>query len=109
MIQVLAPVVRGRKGEYRHVFEEIQKLGFVRVRANGQLYELPDAPKLDRYKQHTIEVVVDRLVICPGVRIAPCRSRGNLPKISEGAGECAYREFAVAGGGTTAGIGARPK
>lgn len=65
-IHVLAPVVRGRKGEYRHVFEEIARLGFIRVRVDGQLYEVGDVPSLDRYKQHTIEIVVDRLVVRPG-------------------------------------------
>ncbi|CUU03083.1 excinuclease ABC, A subunit [Armatimonadetes bacterium GBS] len=83
-IQVLAPVVRGRKGEYRHVFEEIQKLGFVRVRVNGQLYELPDAPKLDRYKQHTIEVVVDRLVIRPGVESRLAEAVETCLKLAKG-------------------------
>lgn len=83
-IQVLAPIVRGRKGEYRHVFEEIQKLGFVRVRVNGQLYELPDAPKLDRYKQHTIEVVVDRLVIRPGVESRLAEAVETCLKLAKG-------------------------
>jgi len=64
-IQVLAPVVRGRKGEYRHVFEEVARMGFVRVRVDGQLYEVNP---LDRYRQHTIEIVVDRLVVRPGVQ-----------------------------------------
>jgi excinuclease ABC subunit A len=67
-IQVLAPIVRGRKGEYRHVFSEVQKLGFVRVRVDGQTYEVTEAPALDRYKQHTIEIVVDRLVVREGVQ-----------------------------------------
>jgi excinuclease ABC subunit A len=67
-IQVLAPVVRGRKGEYRHVFEEIARMGFVRVRVDGQLYEVNEVPPLDRYRQHTIEIVVDRLVVRPGVQ-----------------------------------------
>jgi excinuclease ABC subunit A len=67
-IQVLAPIVRGRKGEYRHVFSEVQKLGFVRVRVDGQTYEVTEVPPLDRYKQHTIEIVVDRLVVREGVQ-----------------------------------------
>jgi excinuclease ABC subunit A len=65
---VLAPIVRGRKGEYRHVFSEVQKLGFVRVRVDGQIYEVTEVPPLDRYKQHTIEIVVDRLVVREGVQ-----------------------------------------
>jgi excinuclease ABC subunit A len=62
-ILVLAPLVRGRKGTYQAVFEEIRKAGFVRARVDGQVYSLDDEINLDRYKQHTIEAVVDRLVI----------------------------------------------
>ena len=60
---VLAPLVRGRKGTYQAVFEEIRKAGFARARVDGQVYSLDDEITLDRYKQHTIEAVVDRLVI----------------------------------------------
>ncbi|MBI9045584.1 MAG: excinuclease ABC subunit UvrA [Anaerolineaceae bacterium] len=60
---ILAPVVRGRKGTYQVVFEEIQKSGFARVRVDGVVYELDEEINLDRYKIHTIEVVVDRLVL----------------------------------------------
>jgi len=65
--QVLAPVVRGRKGEYRQVFEDIRKEGYVRVRVDGQTYEVTDDIRLDRYKQHWIDVIVDRLVVKPGI------------------------------------------
>jgi len=60
---IMAPVVRGRKGTYQAVFEEIRKAGFVRVRVDGTVYSLDDDITLDRYKIHTIEAVVDRLVI----------------------------------------------
>ena len=60
---VLAPVVRGRKGTYQAVFEEIRKSGFVRARVDGTVYSLDDEINLDRYKQHNIDAVVDRLVI----------------------------------------------
>ena len=60
---VLAPVVRGRKGTYQAVFEEIRKAGFVRARVDGTVYTLDDEINLDRYKNHTIEAVVDRLVL----------------------------------------------
>ena len=60
---VLAPLVRGRKGTYQAVFEEIRKAGFARARVDGQVHNLDDEITLDRYKQHTIEAVVDRLVI----------------------------------------------
>jgi excinuclease ABC subunit A len=60
---ILAPIVRGRKGTYQAVFDEIRKAGFVRVRADGKVYNLDEEITLDRYKIHTIEAVVDRLVL----------------------------------------------
>ena len=65
---LLAPLVKGRKGHYRELFEQIGKQGFQRVRIDGELQELDKGMKLDRYKTHDIEVVVDRLVIKPGIR-----------------------------------------
>jgi len=66
-LQVLAPVVRGRKGEYKKELQDIAKAGYVRVRVDGQMYEVTDDIPMDRYKQHTIEVVVDRLVVKEGI------------------------------------------
>ncbi|MDR3576248.1 MAG: excinuclease ABC subunit UvrA [Anaerolineaceae bacterium] len=60
---ILAPIVRGRKGTYQAVFEEIRKAGFIRVRVDGKVYNLDEEISLDRYKAHTIEAVVDRLVL----------------------------------------------
>jgi len=62
-ILILSPLVRGRKGTYQAVFEEIRKAGFTRARVDGTVHSLDDEIELDRYKQHTIEAVVDRLVI----------------------------------------------
>ena len=62
-IQILAPVVRGRKGEYTKQLEEFQKEGFVRVRIDGEVYELSDDIEIDRKKKHDIELIVDRLII----------------------------------------------
>ncbi|WP_022674411.1 excinuclease ABC subunit UvrA [Novosphingopyxis baekryungensis] len=62
---LLAPVVRGRKGEYRKEMLEWRKAGFTRVRVNGEFYDIEDAPKLDKKYKHDIEVVVDRLVVRP--------------------------------------------
>ncbi len=59
---ILAPIVQDRKGEYRQVFEDARQAGYVRVRVDGTVYDLDETPTLDRYKQHTIEIVVDRLV-----------------------------------------------
>jgi excinuclease ABC subunit A len=62
-IEVLAPLVRGRKGEFRELFEAARKRGFVRVRVNGDTYELADVPRLNRRLNHDIAIVVDRLVV----------------------------------------------
>ena len=67
-IQVMAPVVRGRKGEHVKELEAARKGGFVRVRADGILYDLSEKIKLEKNKKHTIEIVVDRLVIRPDIR-----------------------------------------
>lgn len=67
-IQVLAPVVRGRKGEYTKLLQDFQKEGFVRVRIDGETYELSDDITIDRKKKHNIDLVVDRLVIKPDIR-----------------------------------------
>ncbi|OYD16199.1 excinuclease ABC subunit A [candidate division WOR-3 bacterium JGI_Cruoil_03_44_89] len=61
--QILSPVVRGRKGEYKELFSRLSKKGYVRVRVDGEIYDISDAPELERYRQHTIEIVVDRLVM----------------------------------------------
>ncbi len=65
---ILAPVVRGRKGHYRELFEQIARQGFERVRVDGELREITPGMKLDRYKTHDIEVVVDRIVVRPDIR-----------------------------------------
>ncbi len=67
-IQVLAPVVRGKKGEYIKLLQDFQKEGFVRVRVDGEVYELTDDIEIDRKKKHNIELVVDRLVVKEEIR-----------------------------------------
>lgn len=67
-IQILAPLIRGRKGECRDVLNSIQKSGFVRARVDGKIYEVPIKLKLAKYKVHNIEVAVDRLVIKPEIK-----------------------------------------
>ncbi|HEX9952334.1 MAG TPA: excinuclease ABC subunit UvrA [Rubricoccaceae bacterium] len=67
-VVILAPVVRGRKGHYRDLFEQIAKQGFERVRTDGEMREIAPGMQLDRYKTHDVEVVVDRLVVREGIR-----------------------------------------
>ena len=67
-VQILAPVVRARKGEYQKIFEDARKSGYVRVRVDGSLYELTEEIKLEKNKKHNIEIVVDRIIIRPDVR-----------------------------------------
>ncbi|HVU66081.1 MAG TPA: excinuclease ABC subunit UvrA [Ktedonobacteraceae bacterium] len=69
-IMLLAPLVQGRKGEYKNIFEEMRRSGYVRVRVDGQVHDLSDEIELDKQKKHTIEVVVDRLSIRKGARPA---------------------------------------
>ena len=66
-IQVMAPVIRGRKGEYAKVFEDARKSGYVRVRVDGSMYDLGEEIRLDKNKKHNIEIVVDRLILRPDV------------------------------------------
>ncbi len=67
-IHILAPVVRGRKGHYRELFEEIVKDGFVRARVDGEVKEITDRMQVSRYKIHNIEIVVDRIVVSKDMR-----------------------------------------
>ncbi len=83
-LQVLAPVVQGRKGEYKQVLQEVNKAGFVRVRVDGVMYEVTDDIPMDRYKTHTIEVVVDRLVIREGVERRAADSVETALKMGKG-------------------------
>ncbi|HJS43533.1 MAG TPA: excinuclease ABC subunit UvrA [Gemmatimonadales bacterium] len=83
-IEVLAPLVRGRKGEFRDVFEAMRKQGFVRARINGETYDLSNVPKLNRRQNHDIAVVVDRLVVRAGDRGRLADSIETALKAAEG-------------------------
>ncbi len=83
-IQLLAPVVRGRKGEHAKVFERAKRSGYVRVRVDGSLYELTEEIKLDKNIKHNIEVVVDRLVVKEGIERRLTDSVENVLDLSEG-------------------------
>jgi excinuclease ABC subunit A len=83
-IEVLAPLVRGRKGEFRELFEEARKKGFVRVRVDGETYDLEQPPALNRYENHTIAVVVDRLIVRPQDRARLADSVETALKTADG-------------------------
>jgi excinuclease ABC subunit A len=85
--QVLAPVVRGRKGEYDRLLKELASQGFTRARIDGDLHELTDTVPLARYEQHTIEVVVDRLVRREGIERRLTDSLETALRIAEGVAE----------------------
>jgi len=81
---LLAPVVRGRKGEYREVFERYLRRGFLRARVDGEIYELEDPPVLERYKTHTIEIVVDRIELEEDIRSRLAESIETAMKEADG-------------------------
>jgi excinuclease ABC subunit A len=83
-LYLLAPVVRGRKGEYRKEMAEWQKAGFTRVRIDGTFYDIEDAPALDKKYKHDIEVVVDRLVVREGIETRLADSLETALKLADG-------------------------
>ena len=83
-LQVMAPIVRGRKGEYRNVLEEIRRQGYVRVRVDGEIRETSDNISLAKNKKHTIEVIVDRLQVRPGVASRLAESLETALKLADG-------------------------
>ena len=90
-LYLLAPIVRGRKGEYRKELAELQKKGFQRVKVNGAFYEIADAPKLDKKYKHDIDVVVDRLVVRPDIATRLADSFETALELADG---IAIAEFA---------------
>ena len=83
-IQLLAPVVRGRKGTHAKLFERAKKSGYVRVRVDGNMYELSEEITLDKNVKHNIEIIVDRLVVKPGIEKRLTDSVENVLQLSEG-------------------------
>ncbi|MCB1520786.1 MAG: excinuclease ABC subunit A, partial [Hyphomicrobiaceae bacterium] len=90
-LYLLAPISRGRKGEFRKELAELQKKGFQRVKVDGQFYEIPDAPKLDKKFKHDIDVVVDRIVVKGDIASRLADSFETALGLSDG---LAYAEFA---------------
>ena len=83
-IQILAPIIKGKKGEYRNILSQVQKAGFVRLRVDGKIYGVTDKIKLDKYKVHNIEVVVDRLNISSNIKQRLSDSVETALKIGKG-------------------------
>ena len=83
-IHVLAPMIRGKKGEHKGVFESARKSGFARVRADGILYDLSEDIILEKNKKHSVEIVVDRLVIKESIRSRLADSLETASKMADG-------------------------
>ncbi|HEX4642012.1 MAG TPA: excinuclease ABC subunit UvrA, partial [Candidatus Acidoferrales bacterium] len=83
-VMILAPIVRGRKGEYKQELEKLARDGFVRARIDGDLCPLDDPPRLDKRKNHTIEVLIDRLLVKPGIATRLEQSIATALKLAKG-------------------------
>ncbi|MCH7872449.1 MAG: excinuclease ABC subunit A, partial [Planctomycetes bacterium] len=81
---LLAPKIRGQKGEYKDLFADLLRDGFVRARVDGHIVDLSDPPPLDRYRRHNIEVVIDRLVLKPGIRTRLADALDTALSLGEG-------------------------
>lgn len=81
---LLAPIARGKKGEFKKEFESLQKQGYQRVNINGQMYNIEDVPNLNKNQKHDIEVVVDRLIVKPGILDRLSQSIETVLKLSDG-------------------------
>jgi excinuclease ABC subunit A len=90
-LYIMAPIVRGRKGEYRKEFAELMKQGFQRVKVNGEFYEIADAPTLDKKYKHNIDVVVDRIAVREGLEARLADSLETALRLADG---IAFAEFA---------------
>ncbi|MEM7171417.1 MAG: excinuclease ABC subunit UvrA [Pseudomonadota bacterium] len=97
-LYLLAPIVRGRKGEYRKELQDLQKRGFQRVKIDGELYEIEDAPALDKKRKHDIEVVVDRVIVRDGIESRLADSFETALQLADG---LAFTEQAGDGERTT--------
>ena len=83
-LYLIAPVVRGRKGEFRRELKDYQKKGFQRAKIDGEVYEIEDAPELDKNKKHDIEIVVDRVVVRPGLETRLADSIETALELADG-------------------------
>lgn len=91
-LMLLAPIVRDRKGEHLHTFEQLKRDGFIRARIDGILCDLDDTPKLDKKKKHTVEVVVDRFKVREDLKLRLAESFETALKLSEGIAAISYMD-----------------
>ena len=91
-LMLLAPVVQNRKGEHVQLFQQLHAQGFLRARIDGEVYELDDPPKLDLRKKHSIEVVVDRFKVKPGIELRLAESFETALKLADDVAEVAYMD-----------------
>jgi excinuclease ABC subunit A len=83
-LQILAPIVRGKKGQHKDILDKIQKMGYPRVRIDGQTYLIEEVPELEKNKKHTIEVIIDRIVLKDNIRTRLVDSVEQALKLSDG-------------------------
>src|SRR6185436_5980158 len=93
---ILAPYVRGKKGEYRKQMLQMVKEGFTRAIVNGQMIELADPPRLDKQKKHTIDIVIDRIVVKPDIQQRLADSLETATRVTKGMVKILYAEGSVA-------------
>lgn len=91
-LMLLAPIVRDRKGEHLHTFEQLRRDGFIRARINGLVVDLDDTPKLDKKKKHTVEVVVDRFKVRDDLKLRLAESFETALNLSEGLAAISYMD-----------------
>lgn len=91
-LMLLAPVIQNRKGEHLQLFQQLHAQGFLRARIDGEVYELDDPPKLDLRKKHTIEVVVDRFKVKPGIELRLAESFETALKLADDVAEVAFMD-----------------
>ncbi len=91
-IQIVAPLINGQKGTHKKVFEEIKKKGYVRMKVNGEIYDISDVPELEKNKKHDIAVIVDRIIIKEGIEKRLADSLETVFSISEGIVKIDYLE-----------------
>jgi len=91
-LMLIAPVIRDRKGEHQHVFDQLKRDGFIRVRVNGTLCDLDDTPKLDKKKKHSIDVVIDRFKVRDDLKLRLAESFETALRLGEGLAGISYMD-----------------